>query len=62
MKEKEYNDIKVEQVAIARVSEEGVKLKVMSVEEMQPYIDLFNSLMNTFYMVYELNEEWGDML
>ena len=29
---------------------------------MQPYMDLFNSLMNTFYMVYELNEEWGDML
>lgn len=58
----EYNDIKVEQVAIARVSGEGVKLKVMSVEEMQPYMDLFNSLMNTFYMVYELNEEWGDML
>ena len=26
------------------------------------YIDLFNSLLNTFYMVYELNKEWGDML
>ena len=58
----EYNNIKVEQVGIAKVNENGIDLKVKSIDEMDDYVDLFNSLMNTFYMVYELNKEWGDML
>ena len=58
----EYNDIYVKQVGIVQVSENGINLKIKSVEEMDEYVDLFNSLMNTFYMVYELNKEWGDML
>ena len=36
--------------------------KSFSVEQYGGTIDLFNSLKTTFYMVYELNKEWGDML
>lgn len=58
----DHNGIIVEQVGIARVDESGVNLKIKSRDEMDDYVDLFNSLLNTFHIVYELNKEWGDML
>lgn len=58
----DYNGIQVEQVGIVQISDNEIKLKLKQRDEMDIYVDLFNSLTNTFYMVYELNEEWGDML
>ena len=29
---------------------------------MNDYIDLFNKLTDIFYLVYELNKEWKDLL
>lgn len=58
----EYNGIFVEQVGIAQVGIDEIKLKIKQVNEMDDYVDLFNSLLNTFYMVYDLNKEWGDLL
>ena len=29
---------------------------------MNDYMELFNRLVEVFYLVYELNEEWGDLL
>lgn len=58
----EAHDIFPAQVGICRIRDGKVELKLIKREDMIDYIDLFNSLMNTFYMVYELNKEWGDML
>lgn len=58
----EKHDIFVEQVGICRIRDGEVNLKLKSIEQMDEYIDLFNNLTNTFYMIYELNKEWGDLL
>jgi hypothetical protein len=58
----EAHDIFPAQVGICRIRDGKVELKLIKREDMIDYIDLFNSLLNTFYMVYELNKEWGDML
>ena len=33
-----------------------------TIKEIQEYIELFNKLVDAFYIVYELNKEWGDLL
>lgn len=58
----EAHEIFPEQVGICKIRDGEIKLKTKQRDEMEPYIDLFNSLKDTFYMVYELNEEWGDLL
>ena len=58
----EKHDIFVEQVGICRIKDGEVTLKTKPRSEMEPYIDLFNKLTEVFFMVYKLNEEWGDML
>lgn len=58
----DYNDIHVEQVGIVQVGDDEIKLLTKQKDEMDIYVDLFNNLANTFYMIYDLNEEWGDLL
>ena len=58
----EAHDIFPTQVGICRIRDGKVELKTIKREDMIDYIDLFNSLKTTFYMVYELNKEWGDLL
>lgn len=58
----EANDYKVEQVAILRIREGDYDIKIINREDMNEYIELFNRLVEVFYLVYELNEEWGDLL
>ena len=58
----EANDNKVEQVAILRIREGDYDIKIINREDMNDYIELFNKLVEVFYLVYELNEEWGDLL
>ena len=58
----EANDYKVEQVAILRIKEGDYDIKIINREDMNDYIELFNKLVEVFYLVYELNEEWGDLL
>ena len=58
----EANDYKVEQVAILRIKEGDYDIKIINREDMNDYIELFNRLVEVFYLVYELNEEWGDLL
>lgn len=58
----EENDLNVEQVAILRIHDGECHLKVISREEVQQYVDIFNKLTDLFYMIYELNQEWGDLL
>ena len=58
----EYHGINVEQVGICRIKDGEVNIKLKKVDEMEEYIELFNRLTDAFYLVYKLNEEWGDML
>ena len=58
----EANNYKVEQVAILRIREGDYDIKIINREDMNDYIELFNKLVEVFYLVYELNEEWGDLL
>ena len=58
----EANDYKVEQVAILRIREGEYDIKIVQREDMEEYIKLFNKLVEVFYLVYELNKEWGDLL
>ena len=58
----ESNGLDVEQVAILRIKEGECKLKTINRNEMELYIEIFNKLTDLFYLVYELNEEWGDLI
>lgn len=58
----EEHDLLVEQVAILRIHEGVCHLKIMTRQEIDKYIDIFNKLTDLFYMVYDLNKEWGDLL
>ena len=58
----EEHGINVDQVAILRVRDGECNIKIISRDEIQQYIEIFNTLTDLFYMVYELNEEWGDLL
>lgn len=58
----EENDLLVEQVAILRIHEGEFHIKIMSRQDIDKYIDIFNKLTDLFYMVYDLNKEWGDLL
>lgn len=57
----DYNGIHVEQVGIVQVSDNEIKLMIKQRDEMDIYVELFNNLANTFYIIYDLNEEWGDL-
>lgn len=58
----EKQNINVDQVGILRIKEGEHELKILSRDEIQEYIELFNKLVDVFYIVYELNKEWGDLL
>lgn len=58
----EEYDYEVEQVGILRIRENGWEIKLVDRNEMYNYIELFNKLCDVFYLVYDLNEEWGDLL
>ena len=58
----EANDYNVDQVGILRIRDGYSELKLMQRDEMEKYIELFNKLTDMFYIVYELNKEWGDLL
>ena len=59
LEEKGYE---VEQVAILRVRDGEYDIKIIQREQMNEYIEIFNKLTELFYLVYELNNEWGDLL
>lgn len=58
----EKEDYKVEQVAILRLRDGEYHIKMMDRDKMGRYIELFNKLSDVFYMIYDLNEDWGDLL
>lgn len=58
----EANDYKVEQVAILRIREGEHDIRIIDREDMGRYIDIFNKLVDLFHMVYDLNQDWGDLL
>lgn len=55
-------DYKVEQVGILIIHEDDWDLKLLQREDMEIYINLFNKLSDIFYIVYELNDEWKDLM
>ena len=58
----EANDYKVEQVAILRIREGEYDIRIIDREDMGRYIDIFNKLVDLFHMIYDLNQDWGDLL
>lgn len=58
----EANDYNVDQVGILRIRDGYSELKLLQRDEMEKYIELFNKLTDIFYIVYDLNKEWGDLL
>lgn len=58
----EEKDYKVEQVAILIIRDGEHKLKIMQRNEMDMYIDIFNKLTDLFYLVYDLNNVWKDLM
>ena len=58
----EENSYEVEQVCILRIRDGEFDLKIISRDDMEKYIELFNKLTDVFYMVYDLNQDWGDLL
>lgn len=52
----------VEQVAILRLKDGEYHIKTMERNEMTKYIEIFNKLTELFYMIYDLNDDWGDLL
>lgn len=58
----EGQDYLVEQVAILLVNENYAKVKIVDRKELDEYIDIFLILTELFYKVYDLNEEWKDLL
>lgn len=59
LEEKSYE---VEQVCILRIRNGEFDLKIVDRNDMVKYIDIFNKLTDLFYMIYDLNQEWGDLL
>lgn len=55
-------DYGVEQVGILIIHENDWDLKLLDRNDMVTYIDLFNKLSDMFYIVYELNNEWHDLM
>lgn len=55
-------DYNVEQVGILIIHENDWDLKLLDRNEMTTYIDLFNKLSDIFYIVYDLNNEWHDLM
>ena len=58
----ESNNIHVEQVGILIIHENDWDLKLIDRSNMNDYINLFNNLVNVFYMIYDLNDEWHDLM
>lgn len=58
----EEKDYKVEQVAILIIRDGEHKLKIIQRNEMDMYIDIFNKLTDLFYLVYDLNNVWKDLM
>lgn len=58
----EEKDYKVEQVAILIIRDGKHKMKIIPREEMNMYIEIFNKLTDLFYLVYDLNSIWKDLM
>lgn len=58
----EQEDLSVEQVAILRLRDGKRAIKIISREDMEKYIEIFNKLCDLFYLIYDLNEEWKDLM
>lgn len=58
----EEKDYKIEQVAILIIRDGEHKLKIIQRNEMDMYIDIFNKLTDLFYLVYDLNNVWKDLM
>jgi hypothetical protein len=55
-------DYEVEQVCILLINEKICKHKILKRDELDKYIATFLILTKLFYQIYELNEDWGDLL
>ena len=55
-------DYDVEQVGILIIHENDWDLKLLDRNDMTTYIDLFNKLSDIFYIIYDLNNEWHDLM
>lgn len=58
----EMLDYEVEQVCILLINEKMCKHKILKRDELDKYIATFLILTKLFYQIYELNEDWGDLL
>lgn len=56
---KEYQ---VDQVCILLINDKICMHKIMKVEDINDYVDIFILLSKLFNKVYKVNEEWGDLL
>lgn len=58
----EESNYDVEQVAILRIKEDLWDIKIIEREEMVQYMDIFNKMTELFYLIYDLNLEWKDLM
>ena len=58
----ENNGYEVEQVGILRIRDGMYDLRLMKRNEMERYIEIFNKLVDLFHLVYDLNQDWGDLI
>lgn len=58
----EETGLKVEQVAILKIRDGIHKIKIIPRDEMDEYIEIFNRMTDLFYLIYELNKEWKDLM
>lgn len=56
------HDYEVEQVAILCIRDGSYKIKIIDVNDMELYRNIFEKLSNLFYDIYELNKEWKDLM
>lgn len=58
----EMLDYEVEQVCILLINEKLCKHKILKRDELDKYIATFLIMTKLFYEIYDLNQEWGDLL
>lgn len=52
----------VEQVAILCIRDGSYKLKIVDIEDMDLYRNIFEKLSSLFFDIYDLNKEWKDLM
>lgn len=52
----------VDQVAILLINDKICKHRIIRREELDEYMEIFDLLAQLFYHIYDLNEDWGDLI